>query len=233
MKKIIEQDRRVVVACDVDLIPEGHKIFSETSGLEEAGGYKIPMTSGEERWRDWTTIGRKFARNKALIYDPQKGGIDSPGNARFILSRIRRAGFDATIFHPDPEERENLKVWIETAREIGLGIIVGGYKSYVKTLGSEAKDQIYRDAIEFGIHEFIVPSTQPELCYRIRRIVEGAGVSEPDFYAVGLISQGGKIEDMLEIFKGHRLQGIFGGSIYGAENMGKSTREYGQQLQQK
>tara|TARA_B100001971_G_C18219414_1_gene556084 strand:- start:898 stop:1599 length:702 start_codon:yes stop_codon:yes gene_type:complete len=222
MSRIIQRDRSIIPACD---FPYGKLLdfLEATSNIEEIGGYKIPAISGRVGWEKWVDTIRGYT-DKPLIYDHQKAGTDIPDTAKEFMSEIKSAGFDAIILFPlsGPKTQE---AWIKAAQDFELGVIVGGemtHEGFKTSEGGYISDSkigdIYYNAVDLGVTDFVVPGNRIDSIERIKNIVDFSVKGDPVFYAPGFIAQSGDITESGKAV-GERFHAIVGRGIYQAENM--------------
>ncbi len=233
MEKIIKRDKSIIIACDTDL-ELYEKIVRETKDIDGIGGYKIGFMLGlnyglpkiVEITRKWT--------EKPIIYDHQKAGTDIPETGKGFAEVCKKAGIDAVILFPQAGP-ETERAWIETAKEEGLGVIVGGLMTHPKYkrseggyIADEAVLEIYLLAAELRITDFVVPGNKPEEIKKIKEALEKKGIS-PIFYAPGFIAQGGEISEAAKA-AGNNWHAIIGRGIYQAEDIKSAALEYTSKL---
>src|SRR4051812_4749951 len=99
MQKIIDRQRSIIPACDVDFA-QFERILRETANIPEIGAYKIGAALAlSEGLRSVVKIARKYTQ-KPLIYDHQKAGTDIPDTGKQFASTIKSCGIDAVILFP-------------------------------------------------------------------------------------------------------------------------------------
>jgi orotidine-5'-phosphate decarboxylase len=214
MARVIERERSIVPACDVDIYTFA-RIVEGTGDLETIGGYKLgPALTGRPGYDAVVEVARGHT-SKPLIFDPQKWATDIPDTASKLLEPVKASGIDAVILFPQSGPVTEFE-WIRAAQELGLGVIVGGEmthpgyregdeiggkKDYVsifrEQLGMElptgfirrdAPDAIYEIAARMGITDFVVPGNKPTQIAHYKALIEGAGVEDPAFYSPGLVA---------------------------------------------
>lgn len=229
MNKIIKKDRSIIPACDV---PLGlyEKIVKETADIEGIGGYKVGFFLGLEHGLPKIVEITRRHTDKPVIYDHQKAGTDIPETGGKFARVCKDAGVNAIILFPQAGP-ETERAWIQASRDEGLGVIVGGlmtHAGYRRSeggfLADEAVMDIYLNAAGLGVRDFVVPGNRPDEIKRIKKGLEGKGVS-PIFYAPGFIAQGGKIDEAVKAF-GSCWHAIVGRAIYEADDIKKRALYY-------
>lgn len=255
MLKIIERDRSVIPACDVDL-EIFEDIVENTHNIEGIGGYKIgPALTGRPGYDRVVEVAWEYT-DKPLIYDGQKLGTDIPDTSESILTPIRDSGIDAVILFPQSGPVTAYE-WIKTAQELNLGVIVGGEMThprygegdfsngkdvnYTEIFGElmgrdingfmrfGSSDDIYELAARMKVSDFVVPGNKPDRISHYRSLIERCGVSEPAFYSPGLVTQGGDISEGAKA-AGKRFHAIVGRGIYKANDIRQAALEHTSQL---
>lgn len=229
MKKIIKSAKSIIPACDVSL-DLYEDIVKETADLDCVGGYKIGfvlgLTYGLPKIVELT---RKYS-DKPVIYDHQKAGTDIPDTGVKFVQTCKDAGIDAIIIFPQAGP-ETEKAWIKAALDSDMGIIVGGLMShpaYVRSeggfLADEAILEMYLNAADLGVTDFVVPGNRPDDIKKIRSELVNKGIT-PIFYSPGLLTQGGKIEDASDA-AGDYWHAIVGRGIYKSGNIRDAAMVY-------
>jgi orotidine-5'-phosphate decarboxylase len=203
MGKIIQRKRSIIPACDMSL-EVYEEIVRDTADVEGIGGYKVGFFLGlDYGLPKIVEMTRKYT-DKPIIYDHQKAGTDIPDMGKKFMDVCRRAGVDAVILFPQAGP-ETERAWIESALENDLGVIVGGlmtHPKYVRSeggyLADEAIMEMYLNAADLGVTDFVVPGNRPEDIRRIRETLEERGIS-PTFYAPGFVAQGGEITEAAKV----------------------------------
>ena len=233
MVKIIQRERSIIPACDVQL-DLYERIVKDTTNVDGVGAYKVGfelgLSYGLSRVVELT---RKY-NNKPIIYDHQKAGTDIPDTGKNFAGTMKNAGISAVILFPQSGP-ETQRAWTESAMEKGLVVIVGGlmtHPRYVRSQGGyiddEAIMEIYFNAAEMGVTDFVVPGNKPDKITEIREALERKGVS-PTFYAPGFVAQGGSISDAAKA-AGNSWHAIVGRGIYEANDIRKAALELTSQL---
>ena len=233
MGKIIQRERSIIPACDVPL-DLYERIVRDTADVDGVGAYKVGFELGLGYGLPRVVeLTRKY-NGKPIIYDHQKAGTDIPDTGKNFARTMKNAGVDAVIFFPQSGP-ETEKAWIEAAFEQDLGVIIGGlmtHPRYVRSeggyLADEATMEMYLNAAELGVSDFVVPGNRPDDIRRIRETLEQRGVS-PTFYAPGFVAQGGSISDATKV-AGNSWHAIVGRGIYKAQDIRKAALEHTSQL---
>lgn len=218
-ERIIEEDKSVIVAADV----EPHQLVSlvkETTDVKGIGGYKLGLVAGYDirlkKAVDWV----KNNSDLPVIFDHQKAGNDIPEMGPQFARVCRDAGVDAVILFPfgGPVSQES---WIKACQDQHLGVLVGGHMTQPRFLASEggyiaddAPNRIYTLAAILGVRDFVVPGNKVEHVEKYRELLdEILGPANFALYAPGFISQGGEISEMAKV-AGNRWHAIVGSGIY-------------------
>lgn len=226
MSDIIGIDRSIIPACDVK-IDKYEQIIRETSNIPLVGGYKVGTALAlSVGLRAIVEIARKYT-NKPLIYDHQKAANDIPDTGKEFAAVVKESGINAVILFPLAGPATQT-AWIQSAQELGLKVIVGGYMTHERFLVSEggyvadaAVDKIYSNSTYQGISDYVVPGNKPEIIQRLRSLLLEKGV-DPVLYAPGFISQGGTLSEAA-LVAGPRWHAIVGRAIYEARDIYKAT----------
>lgn len=224
---IIKLNRSVIPACDVSSLEALENLVKETCEVKGVGGYKIGfelvipfgIKKVVETIRNHTGL--------PVIYDHQKAGTDIPDmGGKFVKSC---KGVDAVIIFPQAGPETERK-WIESAKEEGIGVIIGGEMTHPKYLGKDggfildsAPRTIYEIAASLGVRDFVVPGNKPERILEYRKLLESKGV-KPVFYSPGLITQGGDLTESAKA-AGENWHAIIGRALYQSENIRKKAGE--------
>ncbi len=232
---ILEKERGVIPACDVDTIEQFEEIVKQTADVEGISAYKIGFQLALKYGLPKVVETAKKHTGKELIYDHQKAGTDIPDTGKGFAKVLKSSGINTAIIFPQSGP-ETERAWIYHAVDNGLKLIVGGrmtHPAYSVSEGGFITDEgaleMYRIAARIGIKDFVVPGNKPEAIKQIKEVVESEGVNKPVFYAPGLVAQGGRISDAGKA-AGERFHGIVGRGIYTAANMRDAAIEHTSQL---
>lgn len=229
MDKIIARNRSIIPACDVPL-DLYEQIVKETADIDEIGGYKIGFFLGLTYGLPKVVEITRNYSDKPIIYDHQKAGTDIPDTGVKFAQACKNAGINAVILFPHAGP-ETEKAWIKACRAEDIGVIVGGlmsHKCYLRSEGGYLDDdaiiEIYLNAADLGVSEFVVPGNRPDDIKKIRMVLEKRVVT-PIFYSPGFITQGGNIAAALKA-GGDNWHSIIGRGIYQAKDIKKAAMEY-------
>jgi len=220
MGKIIELDKSVIPACDVDTVYQLHKIVSNTRDVEFIKAYKIGFNLVFAYSLPTVVESVKNVRPDAVvIYDHQKGGTDIPAMGKKFANRMKKAGVDAAILFPmaGPETQ---KAWTEALFENDIGVLIGGemtHEGYRHADGGYihdgAPEEMYINGADHGVTDFVVPGNKPEVIELFRDVLINECGIDPVFYAPGFVAQLGKVTDAAKV-AGHKWHAITGRGIY-------------------
>jgi orotidine-5'-phosphate decarboxylase len=234
-QRIINKDRSVIPACDVNSLEQFEELIKQTANVEGIGAYKLGFGLGLRYGLPKVVEVARKHTDKPLIYDHQKAGTDIPDTGRDFAELNKEAGIDAVIFFPQSGP-ETERAWIYHALDKGLNVIVGGrmtHPAYSVSEGGFITDEgaldIYRIAARAGVNNFVVPGNKPEVIKQVKEVIESEGIKNPVFYAPGFIAQGGKISDTAQV-AGDYFHGIVGRGIYKANDMNAAAIEHCSQL---
>lgn len=231
MKRLIEQAKSVIPACDVDSPKKLEQLVIATSEIAGIGSYKagglglvIPFGLKEavRIIREYSTL--------PIIYDHQKGGTDIPRLGSKFAKSVKSSGVDAVILYPfggAATERE----WIKACQEEGLVVLVGGHMTQPEFLESEggfiadsAPERIYSIAAENGVTNFVVPGNKTEFVLKYRQLLEKLlGEGNFTLYATGFDFRGDDISRTGKV-AGPNWHAIVGSAIYEAEGVDNMRR---------
>ncbi len=229
MDPIISNKRSLIVDCQFNSLEKFREVLLSTGDLSGVGGYKIgPALTGRAGYDRAINMARNLTSNKALIWDGQKWGTDTPHTAKDNLGSVRDAGFDAVILFPlaGPKTEE---VWIKAARNCGLGVIVGGEMTHEKYLRSEggyiadeAIFEMYLNAAVLGVRDFVVPGNKPNSIREIKKVLEMSIEGDFNLYSPGFVTQNGDLTESAEV-AGDKFHAIVGRGIYNALDMRQAS----------
>ena len=223
MGRIIQREKSVIPACDVFSLRVHENLVRETADIDAIGAYKVGFILGLGYGLPKVVGRTRLYTEKPIIYDGQKAGTDIPDTGKAFAKVMKNAGVNAIILFPQSGP-ETQRAWTESALEQGLGVIVGGlmtHPKYVRSQGGyiadEAIMEMYFNAVEMGVTDFVVPGNKPDKIREIREALELNRIS-PTFYAPGFVAQGGSISDAARA-AGNSWHGIVGRGLYEAENI--------------
>ena len=234
-QKLIETDRSIIPACDVESLDDFERLVEETSNVPGIGGYKVGFELGLGHGLPKVVEAARRYTKKPIIYDHQKAGTDIPDTGKNFAKVCKKAGIDAVIFFPQAGP-ETERAWIYYALEQGLKVIVGGrmtHPAYTVSEGGFITDEgaldMYRIAARAGVDHFVVPGNKVDVIKQVRELVQQEGIPNPVFMAPGFVAQGGKIEAGAKA-AGERFHGIVGRGIYAAPDMKQAAIDHSSQL---
>ncbi|MDI6826703.1 MAG: orotidine 5'-phosphate decarboxylase [Candidatus Aenigmarchaeota archaeon] len=232
--RIIEYDRSIIPACDVETLQELKKLVEQTHDVKGIGGYKIGFVLAlNYGLPNVVKTIRKFT-HLPIIYDHQKAATDVPDMGQKFAKVCKDAGVDAVILFPQsgPATEE---AWIKACQDVGSEVIVGGEMTHPKFKRSEggfidddALDEIYLNATNLGVTNFVVPGNRVDRILHYKSILE-TKVKELTFFAPGFVAQGGEITEAAKA-AGKFWHAIVGRAIYQAKDMRKAAEEMTCQL---
>jgi len=239
MRRLIEQQKSVIPACDVASLEKLRDLVIASSGVPGIGGYKVGLELaipfGLKRVVE--TIREKS--HLPIIYDHQKGGTDIPELGIKFAKAVKSSGVDAVILFPfggAATERD----WIKACQDADLVVLVGGHMTQPQFLVSEGgfifdfgPKLIYQIAAKLGITDFVVPGNKADFVLKYRQLLDTIlGRGNFTLYAPGFISQGGDISETGKV-AGNIWHAIVGGAIYkeeGIENMRQAALKVTSQI---
>lgn len=226
MRSIINVDRSIIPACDVDR-KRYEEIVKETRDIPQVGAYKIGAALALELGLPKVVeIARKHT-TKPLIYDHQKASTDIPDTGKTFVRTVKDSGIDALIIFPLSGPATQT-AWIQSAKEIGLPLISGGHMTHERFLRSEggyiddeAVDKMFTISASHGIRDYVVPGNKPDVIEKLRKQLLDHKI-DPIFYAPGFITQGGSISEAAQV-AGPRWHAIVGRALYEAHDIHKAA----------
>jgi len=219
--RLIKYDRSIIPACDVNTLEEFRKLVSETHDIKKIGGYKIGFNLA-------LSFGLPSVV-KTIIYDHQKAGTDIPDTGEKFAEVCKKAGVDAVILFPQsgPATEE---AWIKACQKQRLEVLIGGEMTHPKFkrseggfISDEALDEIYLNAAQLGVNNFVVPGNKIDRISHYKSILQSK-VKDLTFFAPGFVAQGGEITEAANA-AGKFWHAIIGRAIYGAEDIKKAAKE--------
>jgi len=256
MTKIIQRNKSVIPACDVNF-SASIEIVKQTADIPGIGAYKFGVEFLDIGLKAVVDAAREHT-NKPIIYDHQKAGTDihevTPDK---FMDAMLRSKIDAVILFPEAGPVTEYE-WIKAAQDRNLGVIVGGemthprflegdlsegkkknYTQIFRELGINrdisgfirefAPEDIYEIAARMGVTNFVVPGNKPDKIKYYKELIEACGISEPAFYSPGLVAQGGKVSEGARA-AGERFHAIVGRGIYNADDKKQAALELTSQL---
>ncbi len=236
-QRVIAAERSVIPACDIETIEEFEKLVQQTADLPGIGGYKVGFELGLTYGLPKVVEVARKHTDKPIIYDHQKAATDILDTGKKFARVCKNAGIDTVIFFPQAGP-ETERAWIYHALNKDLKVIVGGrmtHPAYAVSEGGFITDEgameMYRIAARAGVNNFVVPGNKLHVIDSVKRMIESEGI-EPIFHSPGFISQGGKIEDAVQV-AGKSWHAIIGTAIYNSPDMRKAAEECTSQIVKK
>lgn len=224
---IIKLNKSVIPACDVSSLEALEKLVKQTSEVKGIGGYKIGFELVIPFGIKKVVETIRNHSDLPIIYDHQKAGTDIPDMGEKFMKACE--GVDAVIIFPQAGPETERK-WIESAKNQGLGVIVGGEMTHPKFLENDggfilnnAPKTIYEIAVSLGVTNFVVPGNKPGKIIEYKQFLESKGV-KPVFYSPGLITQGGDLTESARA-AGNSWHAIIGRALYQSENIRSKADE--------
>lgn len=175
-------------------IKDGVELIAKTECSEELYGYKIGslwiLDTGIQILKDLKNTILKDS-NKKLILDMQKWGTDIPD---IVTKQVNKVApyVDELIVCPMGGGRQSLKAFSVACTKNNIKpicVIEMTHPESESYLELNYWMNIYKDAIEFGINSFVIPSTKnPKIIKR----------PDVELYATGFKTQGGQTKLMKE-----------------------------------
>jgi orotidine-5'-phosphate decarboxylase len=227
--RIIKYDRSIIPACDVKTLEGLKRIVKGTCDVDKIGGYKIGLVLALSHGLPKVVKTIREFTDLPIIYDHQKAGTDIPALGQKFAEACKSAGVSAVILFPQsgPATEEE---WIKACNDTGLGVLVGGEMTHPKFKRSEggfinddALDEIYLNAVELDVTNFVVPGNRIDRITHYRSILE-TKVNNLTFFAPGFVAQGGEITEAAKT-AGKSWHAIVGRGIYKAEDVKKAAEE--------
>lgn len=229
-ERLIPRDRSIIVACDVPDLESLGRLIDKTCRIEGIGGYKVglELALGYGLPRVIDTV--KGLTDLPVIYDHQKGGVDTPETGQIFAKVCREAGVDAVILFPFGGV-ESERSWINACLVEQLVVLVGAHmtqKGFLENAGgfiaNSAPERVFTIAAEEGVRDFVVPGNKVEYVKKYRDFLERI-LGEGNFalYAPGFIAQGGDISEVGKV-AGKRWHAIVGRAIYEARDFEEAAR---------
>jgi orotidine-5'-phosphate decarboxylase len=210
------------------------KLIEKTHDIKGIGGYKIGFALALNY--GLPTIVKtihKFTK-LPIIYDHQKAATDIPDWGQKFARVCKDAGVDAVILFPLSGSATE-EAWIKACQDVGLSVIVGGEMTHPKFkrseggfISDEALDEIYLNAANHGVTNFVVPGNRVDRISHYKSILQPK-VKELTFFAPGFITQGGEITEAGKT-AGKSWHAIVGRAIYEAKDIRKTAEEMTSQL---
>ena len=228
---LIKQKKSLIPSCDVDSLEKLKQLVKTTHDVKGIGAYKIGFELVIPFGIKEVIKAIRKITDLPIIYDHQKAGTDIPEMGEKFIKSCQ--GVDAVILFPQAGPVTE-KAWINSAKKLGMKIIVGGemtHEGYLQESGgfmiNNAPSKIYDIAASMGVTDFVIPGNKPNKAIEYRKIIE-KNIKKPIFYSPGLVAQGGDISELAQ--KLDSWHAIIGRAIYGSDNIKKTTEGYAKAL---
>jgi len=235
-EKIIPLERSIMLAADVQ--PERSRILAHqianVAGLSSVKvGFELGLGLGLAKA---VQIFKEADPNLVVVYDHQKAGNDIPDTAANFARTMKRGQIDAAILFPFTGRRVE-EHWIKELQDTHIGVIIGSEMTHNGFLYSEggriADDRLtdmYEQAVELGVRDFVVPGNKPDKILEYRKFFQDeAGEGNFTLYAPGFVTQGGEISEAGKI-AGSSWHAIVGRGIFEAADVRLAAIEHAQQI---
>lgn len=234
MTRIIQQERSIIIACDVAGLDPLRSLVAATHEAECVGGYKLGFSLGLRYGLPRLVSAIREYTQKPVIYDHQKAGTDVPHTAPLFADVMAASGVDYAILFPFSSPSTE-RAWIDALKGRGVTPIVGALMTtpdFLSDAGGffskEIVSRILRIASESGVENFVLPANKPELTLELRLMVESQ-VRDPVFFLPGVGAQGGEISRIRQVL-GRRWHGIVGRSVYASPDPAASVSRLAEEL---
>lgn len=229
-ERLIPRDRSIIVACDVPDLESLGRLIDKTCRVEGVGGYKVGLELAIGYGLPQVVDTIKGLTDLPIIYDHQKGGVDTPETGQNFAKVCRGASVDAVILFPFGGA-ESERSWINTCLVEELVVLVGAHmtqKGFLENEGgfiaNSAPERVFTIAAEEGVRDFVVPGNKVEYVKNYRDLLEKIlGRENFTLYAPGFITQGGDISEVGKV-AGKRWHAIVGRAIYKARDVEEAAR---------
>ena len=228
---IIKLKKSIIPSCDVNSLEKLSKLVKATCSVKSVGAYKIGFELVIPFCMEKVVKTIRKITKLAIIYDHQKAGTDIPEMGEKFMKACKLV--DAVILFPlaGPETEV---AWIKAAQQAKMNVIIGGemtHQAFLKEAGGFIDDnsprRIYEIAASMGVDDFVIPGNKTEKAMEYVKIIQNK-IKNPVFYSPGLITQGGKINDLAK--KLDSWHAIVGRAIYEAKDMKKAAETLFQEI---
>ncbi|MBL7206240.1 MAG: hypothetical protein ISS36_01435 [Candidatus Aenigmarchaeota archaeon] len=211
MGDIIEFDKTIVPACDVETLEQLKRVVYATREFPGVVAYKLGFVMGYSFGLPAAVGTIKDAYSEAVvIFDHQKACTDVPFTGEKFAKLMDDCEVDAAILFPRENDAVTQYAWTDELLERKIGVIVGG--ELTSRPATPDIERIYDNAVLQGVTNFVVPGNKPERVEHYRKRFEDFGI-EADLFAPGFVSQGGDISEAGQV-AGERWHAICGRAVY-------------------
>lgn len=233
-ERIIPADRSIIVGADVTP-EEYYDLVAPMKDVEVVSAVKI----GFEVAYGGLQYAVEVAKDKGLvaIMDHQKAGNDIDKTGKNFARAMKRSHVDAAILFPFTGKPVQSR-WTKELQDADIGVLVGSemtHPGFRQSEGGRIADDrlmdIFEQAIEEGVTDFVVPGNKPARVAEYRAFFERElGEGNFSLYAPGFIDQGGNISEAGEA-AGSNWHAIVATAIIEAEDRAAVAEELGRQIQ--
>ena len=164
-----------------------------------------------------------------IIFDGQKFGTDIPGIAAEQVELLASAGADQIIACPMGAGPETLKAFTESCfanQVIPVCVVEMTHPQADAYLRADTARQVLKDALKFGIRNFVYPATKPETL-RSHRGILNAQNGSVTLKATGFKVQGGSLSELRNL---RVTEFIVGRAIYNAEDPAQAVIDLSKEI---
>lgn len=220
-------ENKIVPALDVGK----EQAFELVEKLEEVksqiAGYKVGSLLVMENSIDVLKELKK-ATDAPIIYDGQKLGTDIPDIVKEQVQLLAETEIDQLIIAPMGSGRETLKHFTNICRKCNIEPVCVVFMTQPESdayLLGESSKYILRDALSFGIRNFVFPATKPQILEKHKLVL--SQYEDMVIKATGFKVQGGKTEVLRDLGV---TEFIVGRAIYQAEDPAQVVKDISKEI---
>jgi len=229
--------RGIVLAADVESLPELRSLASLSVGVPQVAGIKVGFSLALRHGLPAVVAAVKNVTALPVIYDHQKAATDIPAMGHPFAEVCREAGVSGVILFPQAGPR-TLEAFAAAVIEKKMTPIVGltmTHPAYLQKDGGfisdTAPDEIAAIARNLGVRSFVLPGNKAEVIARY-----GKGpllpIAPAEILMPGIGTQGGSLAEAFKAADPHRPFAIIGSAVYKASDPAAAligfAREVGQ-----
>ncbi len=159
-----------------------------------------------------------------IIYDGQKLATDIPNITELQVMLIAFSGADEIIACPMGAGNETLKSFAKACfryNAVPVCVVEMTHPGASRYLGKFISSMILKDALAFGIKNFVYPATKPEIL-RFHKNIDAFGGKDITIKSTGFKVQGGLLSQLKELGV---TEFIVGRAVYEAEDPVRAVKE--------